>query len=191
MIILYGGSFNPPTLAHYGVVKLLNEVYNPDKIILMPVGCKYPKPELAPCEKRFEMLTLMASDFSNVLVSDFELTQPFAGTIRALEYLEKEYNAKVALAIGADNLVSLPTWIEAEKLIKTYQLIVFNRTHILSHDKIKEFERDHKVKLDIIDYDYEISASKIRSNVRKYKKHLLPEVYKYIKLNNLYDKEGK
>lgn len=56
----------------------------------------------------------MASDFSNVLVSDFELTQPFAGTIRALEYLEKEYNAKVALAIGADNLVSLPTWIEAE-----------------------------------------------------------------------------
>ena len=46
MIILYGGSFNPPTLAHYGVVKLLNEVYNPDKIILMPVGCKYPKPNL-------------------------------------------------------------------------------------------------------------------------------------------------
>ena len=191
MIILYGGSFNPPTMAHFGVVELLNSKYNPEKIVIMPVGCAYPKPELAPCSERFEMLKIMALKFDNVIVSDFELKQPFIGTIRALEHLEKEYNQKVALAIGADNLISLPTWIEAEKLIANYQLIVFNRTHILSRDKVKDFERDHRVKLDIIEFDYEISASKIRSNVRKYKKHLLPEVYKYIKLKGLYDKGAK
>lgn len=189
MIILYGGSFNPPTLAHYEILKLLNKKYMPAHIILMPVGSRYPKPELAEANYRLAMLKLMSKHFDNVIVSDFEITKPFIGTIRALEYLEETYKEPVALAIGADNLISLPTWIEADNLIKKYQLIVFNRTHILSCEKVKEFEKDHHVELDVISYDYDISASKIRKNIKKYRKHLLPEVYQFIKENHLYKEE--
>lgn len=188
MIILYGGSFNPPTLAHFEIITLLNKLYTPKYIVLMPVGSRYPKPDLLDSEIRLEMTRIMAKSFSNVIVSDFEIMRPFIGTIRALEYLEEKYQEKPTLAIGADNLISLPTWIEAEKLIKNYPIIVFNRLDTLSNDKVKRFEHNHNIKLDIVEFDFNISATKIRNDIKKYRKFLLPEVYEYISKNKLYQK---
>ncbi|MGI6787680.1 MAG: nicotinate-nicotinamide nucleotide adenylyltransferase [Acholeplasmataceae bacterium] len=191
MIILYGGSFNPPTIAHYEIIKLLNERYTPERIVLMPVGNNYQKPELLDGKIRLEMTKLMAVKFHNVVASDYEINRPFEGTIRSLEYLEKTFEKKVALAIGADNLLTLSTWIEADKLIKNYQIIVFNRDELLSNEVIKSFEEKYEIKLDIINFEFDISASLIRQNIKKNKKYLLREVYRYIKKNKLYLKEAK
>lgn len=191
MVILYGGSFNPPTMAHFEIIKLLNELYTPSRIVLMPVGNNYNKPELLDGEIRLEMTKIMTSKMENALTSNFEVDRPFQGTIRSLEYLEETYNEKVALAIGADNLMYLHTWIEAEKLIKSYKIIVFNRDNLISDEFIDAFEEKYKVKLDIVNFEFDISASLIRSNIKKYRKYLLPEVYDYIKRHKLYKKGVK
>ncbi|MGI6782128.1 MAG: nicotinate-nicotinamide nucleotide adenylyltransferase [Acholeplasmataceae bacterium] len=191
MIILYGGSFNPPTRAHFEIIKLLNDIYTPHRIVLMPVGNNYHKPELLDGKLRLEMTELMTSKILNAATSDYEVLRPFQGTIRSLEYLEEIYQDEVALAIGADNLLTLETWIEADKLIRKYQIIVFNRDDLLSDEFVKEFETRYQIKIDVINFDFDISASLIRSNVKKYKKYLLPEVYEYIKKHELYLKEEK
>lgn len=191
MIILYGGSFNPPTMAHFKIIEILDKLYTPSCIVLMPVGNNYNKPELLDGNLRLAMTKLMTAKFSNAETSDYEIKRPFEGTIRSLEYLEKTYQDKVALAIGADNLLYLDTWIEAEKLIKNYKIIVFNRDNLITEEFIKDFETKYEIILDIINFDFDISASLIRSNIKKYKKYLLPEIYKFIKKNKLYLKEGK
>ena len=191
MNILFGGSFNPPTLAHYEIVKLLDELYTPKRIVLMLVGNNYNKPELIDGKIRLEMTRIMASHFENVVVSDFEVTRPFRGTIRSLEYLVETYKEDVALAIGADNFIYLSTWIEAEALIKNYKIIVFDRDGLITEEVVMLFEEEYGVKIDVISFSFNISASEIRSNPKKYRKNLLPEVYEYIQNNKLYLKEDK
>jgi nicotinate-nucleotide adenylyltransferase len=137
------------------------------------------------------MTRIMASHFENVVVSDFEVTRPFRGTIRSLEYLVETYKEDVALAIGADNFIYLSTWIEAEALIKNYKIIVFDRDGLITEEVVMLFEVEYGVKIDVINFSFNISASEIRSNPKKYRKNLLPEVYEYIQNNKLYLKEDK
>ena len=189
MIILFGGSFNPPTNAHFQIIEKLNNLLNPTKIIVMPVGNRYPKKNLASDQNRLEMLQLVSNHFSNVEVSDFEINQPFVGTIRALEHFSNVYNKNICLAIGADNFKTIDQWIEANKLIKNYPIIIFNRQNLIDNQMVTDFEAKYQVKLTIVKFDNNISASKIRSDVDKYRQFLLPEVYAYIKNNQLYKEE--
>ena len=38
-IVLFGGSFNPPTIAHYEIIKYLNDHY--DEVLILPNGDSY------------------------------------------------------------------------------------------------------------------------------------------------------
>ena len=38
-IVLFGGSFNPPTIAHYEIIKYLNDHY--DEVLILPNGESY------------------------------------------------------------------------------------------------------------------------------------------------------
>ena len=42
MIIVYGGTFNPPTVAHQLIANKVIENFKPKKFILLPVGENYP-----------------------------------------------------------------------------------------------------------------------------------------------------
>ena len=55
----FGGSFNPPTSAHYEIVKCAKEKFYLDKVVVVPMGDKYQKKELATFEHRFNMLKKM------------------------------------------------------------------------------------------------------------------------------------
>ena len=60
MIIVYGGTFNPPTTAHENIANILIEIYKPNKFILLPVGDKYTwKDNFASFDHRKKMLELV------------------------------------------------------------------------------------------------------------------------------------
>ncbi|NLB84705.1 MAG: hypothetical protein GX794_01110, partial [Acholeplasmataceae bacterium] len=85
MHILYGVSFNPPTLAHEAIIKKINDLFKPTKIIIMPVGRSYTRKDHQANIDRIKMLELIAKKYKNVEISDYEINNPFNGTIKTLE----------------------------------------------------------------------------------------------------------
>ena len=189
MNIVYGGSFNPPTMAHLNIIKKLLDTFNGSSIIILPVGDDYNKSNLVDFNHRSQMISLMIKPFhKSVSISDLEQQKGFRGTIGALNELSKSYN-NLHFVIGSDHLNSLKTWIDYKELLKSYPLIVMNRNHYMTIDEAEKLFQmiDHEFKF--IEFDMEISSTEIRQNVEQHKHSLNKEVYEYIKKHKLY--EGK
>lgn len=190
MYILYGGSFNPPTLAHEAIIKKINEIYNPKKIVIMPVGSTYTRKDNRYNLDRIRMLKLVTSKYDNVEISDYEINNPFKGTIETLKYLETLYQNKFSFVMGADNLLEIKTWIDYEELLKNHLIICFNRNNILDKNTVKNIAESYQAKIDLIPLNINISSSEIRKDFKVNKDNLSKEVYDYIITNQLYEEEG-
>ena len=90
-IAIFGGSFNPPTIAHINLAKqILDKMKNIEKIIFVPVSTKYNKQGLAPDEDRLELLKTICQDHPNMEVSSLELNIPRQlYTIETLKIMQK------------------------------------------------------------------------------------------------------
>lgn len=191
MIILYGGSFNPPTIAHYKISEYLITKYKPKHFIFVPVGNYYQKEELIDFKYRYEMVKILSEKLTNAYVSDYENQPSYKGTITTLDHFQNIYKDEdLHYVIGADNLPSLSTWIEFVRLISTYKFIVLNRNNInlkeiIRHDEIlKNYQKAF-----IIEEDFpkiSVSASDYRNNFDD--TVVLPEINSYIYKNNLYSR---
>ena len=144
IIAVFGGSFNPPTVAHIELAKqVLKNIKNLDKIIFVPVSTKYNKKGLAPDEDRFNMLETICSNEDNLEVSRVELDsdrQLF--TIETLQIIkESNPNSDIYFIIGTDNLKELPTWHNVERILQDYKIVVLER----DEDSISDIIRDNKL----------------------------------------------
>ena len=89
MNICYGGSFNPPTIAHIKVVEKLKDMFNPQNLIIIPTGDSYHLKEMTSFYHRFNMLKLA---FPNDIILDIEsLGNKYRGTLNTLNLLSKDY----------------------------------------------------------------------------------------------------
>ncbi|MBM7452753.1 nicotinate-nucleotide adenylyltransferase [Acholeplasma morum] len=184
MIIIYGGSFNPPTKAHKTIKDYLMKKYSPSLFIFLPVGNKYPKSGLVSYEHRKAMLKLISEETS-VVVSDFEQTETFTGTVSALDHFSKLYNEEVFFVLGADNLKNIGTWIENDRLISTYRFIAIDRDH-----QIKDMIKDLNLPLErfsIENLDLKEKSSRFRENPKENTQELDESVLNYIKKHHLYE----
>ena len=143
----FGGSFNPPTYAHLKIAQIALEQCNLDKIFFVPVGNNYKKPELIDEEYRYEMLKILCKDEKNIFAEDIELKQKGnISTIQAFEMIENKYNkickedVEIYYIMGADNFVKLPSWNNAENLIKKYKYIIFKRDNLDLEELIEKNE---------------------------------------------------
>lgn len=181
--VFFGGSFNPPTVAHYHILKLLSEELDA-KVLLVPNSddYHYHNKDLLEFNKRIDMLKLLTKDLKNVHIDEGEQKRTFKGSVETL----KAYNHPW-FVIGADSLAFISTWIEAKKLIKQNRFIVLNRPgynveEIFENDKLLSGNRQRFI---VINYELgDISSSAFR---KTYDKTLLTkEVFNYIQQNNLY-----
>ncbi len=194
MIILYGGSFNPPTIAHYRISQYLINKYQPKAFIFIPVGNDYDKSELIDFKHRYNMVNLLANKLKNTLVSDIENKQPFKGTIETLKYFQSMYpNDPLYYVIGADNLLSLDEWIDYEILLKKCKFIVLNRKQINSKQLIEKNKNINKYKSSFVIEDgfnpIDISSTQYRES--KADKVVMKSVNDYIYHYQLYDRGDK
>lgn len=183
MLIIYGGSFNPPTKAHLGVVELLQTKFPTAKIVIVPVSAtNYTwKFNLASNEDRYNMLKLA---FPQIEISDYEFkNSKYKGTYQLLLDFRK-VDPEVAFVIGTDNLAQMPQWINFTNLIKDFKFIVIKRpTDKVDFRAYQGYENNFTV----LEMNSNISATEIRNAVEKRKDWLLEPVYEYIKKNNLYE----
>jgi len=129
-VAFFGGSFNPPHVAHQLVSLYVLETTNMDELWLVPC-LKHPFDKtLAPFPHRLRMCELAAAALGpRVRASDIE--GRLGGESRSLltiKALRTEHpGCEFHLVIGADIEPELPLWYGAEELRRTVPLIVVGR----------------------------------------------------------------
>ncbi len=184
MNICYGGSFNPPTLAHMEIVAKLRELFNPENIIIVPCGNNYNRKKLLDFKYRYDMLNLC---MNNVIISDIEaLSEHYMGSLDTLNKLSEKYN-DLYFVMGADNLITIKSWIKYQELLNKYNFIIFKRDDIDIFEFINDNLYEYIDHFHIVDFNLDISSSEIREDLIKNKNKLEHSVYEYIISNKLYE----
>lgn len=182
---LFGGSFNPVTIAHSVILNKLSKMGN---VIVAPNGDNYELKDLVPFNQRVEMLKLEIEDNENITISDLEHKRPFRGTIETLRY----YNHPI-MVIGDDCLLGLNRWISAKRLIEENKFLVFSRN--LSIEEINNFIKNdellsnYKNHFEIVDIltEEEKKLSSTNYRVNKNCDNISQKVKEYIVNNKLYE----
>lgn len=176
VIAIFGGSFNPPTVAHIDLAKqILKNIENVEKVIFVPVSTKYNKDGLAPDEDRFDMLKTICEGIEKLEVSSIELdSDRQLYTIETLEKVQKQNpNCKVLFILGTDNLKEIETWHTSNKLLENFKVLVLERDNDVMEDIIEnnKFLKQYKntfIKLKSIER-IDLSASYIRELIKNEK----------------------
>jgi len=185
MTIIYGGSFNPPTLAHYKIAKYILDKYPNSTLYFLPTNNFYAKENLNDFQYRLEMLELVVKRLGKrAKVSDFEgRLDKYYGTYYTLSHFPNSY-----FVMGADNFLTIKSWINYPNLIKDFKFIIIPSEKIDLESFINNDNelKKYKENFIILDDFKEIDLSS--TNFRKTKDYslLLPEVAQYIKEKNLY-----
>lgn len=186
MIIVYGGTFNPPTRAHEKIADLLICKYKPEKFIFLPVGDNYTwKSNFANFVHRKNMLEIMFKK-KVFKISTLENMEEYKGTYWALNSIKEAYKSDVYFVMGADNLLELDKWINYQKLIKENKFIVLTRKGYDATSLIQQKYLNYHNNFEIVNFESEISSKEFREN-SSLNHYLNKRVIKYIKKNNLYE----
>ena len=189
MIVIFGGSFNPPTIAHYQIANHILKQIDCDKFYFLPVGDRYPKKGLISSVHRVAMLKLVCEHLTNTFVSTIEVeAKKVLTTFETLTLVKSQYpNEEIVFVIGADNLEDLPNWVQYEQLIQNYKLIVFRRDDIdvdeIIHRQFKTFEHQF-ILLDSFE-KMNVSSTEYRENLDR-SDLVLNCVDQYVQQHQLY-----
>lgn len=192
MQIVYGGAFNPPTLAHLEVYHFLKRKLPMESFVYLPVSSAYTKRELASNYHRLNMLELMTQDLPDARISDIEMRDvTFRGTYHSLLRLSDDVATEVAFVIGADNIKTLKHWIMSESLLSEFSIIVLGRGGVDVHKIIEDdaFLSRYKNTLKVFnDFDVDVSSTAYREALDASMVH--EAVHRYVMRHQLY-KNGR
>ena len=134
-IALFGGSFDPPHIAHEKIIKKSIDLLDIDKLIIMPTYLNPFKQQfhLKP-QVRLSYMNILCQNIDKAVVDEFEVkSKRKVPTIETVEYLYDRYNIdKLYLIIGADNLSTLKLWDDYDRLNQLVEFIVASRDGIKS-----------------------------------------------------------
>jgi len=129
-IICFGGSFNPPHLAHLKIALVAKRYLQAQEVWFIPtLESPLKEQTLAPFEHRAQMIEIMIKAYRKLKVCRIEssLMAPSytIQTVRALQNLYPDY--KFVWLIGSDQAMQFDAWKEAEALKQMIQFIVYRR----------------------------------------------------------------
>ncbi len=131
--LVFGGAFNPPTIAHIQLAKFAKEQTNSDVVIFVPSKMTYIRNDqhkdfAFKDEVRLEMLKEISNHQPWMIVSDYEILlneQP--RTYITLKHL-KECGYDCKLLFGSDKLPELETgWKHIEELCIEFGIVCMER----------------------------------------------------------------
>ena len=177
-IVVMGGSFNPPTLAHYKLMKEAIDALNADIGFFVPVSDAYLKrkmchshpPVVLSPELRVKMLKSMCTD-SRMRVCEKEIGTIEPRTMPTLVALQEEYpDMELYFVMGADKLKLLTHLTEKRDFLKDFRVVLYSReggsiTETLKSDGLLVPYLDHIVTLPQPEGTETISSSLIRNRM--------------------------
>ena len=112
---IFIGSFNPPTIAHYDIIKIMEKYF--DKLVIIPVNSR--EKHLVEMNKRIEMLKLLFHKDSLVIIDDLMNDYSYVN-YRVIDLLKKKYG-EITLIIGSDLLKNLDKFDNYEYLLSNHR----------------------------------------------------------------------
>lgn len=126
---VFGGSFNPPHVAHVLAVAYALSVEAVERVLIVPVYQHPFSKELAPFDDRLAMCELAFSLFDRVEISHVE--RDLGGeslTLRTLEHLRALHPSwSLRLIIGSDVVPDLPKWHRWDRIAEIAPPLVLDR----------------------------------------------------------------
>jgi len=192
-VLLYGGSFSPPTIGHSAIVKKLSTMihdFGYDQLWVMPCFANFTGKKLVSPEHRLNMCKLAFEHINNVEVSDFEIrNQLNIQTIGVVNKLIETYpDTKFGFVFGSDCIGSFHDWDGHDQLIKLCDFVIINRKGYILHGDTWYQNPPHR----FIDIDIpEVSSTKFREcrkskDDEQVKQIIENNIYCYINDNELY-----
>lgn len=194
-MVVFGGSFNPPTNAHFALAEHISQLPEVEAVLFVPVGDLYQKDNLIRAKFRVEMLCEVIRNNPKFQISLVEVNaRKLMNTIDTMRELQIEYpEYDLYFLMGSDNLEQFPDWDGARELVEEFQFVVVSRngqdvqnlletSELLSENKEKFLFTEDFVGTDI-------SSTAIRKLLREGKsvKYLVPEeIYNYLAQESLY-----
>ena len=128
---VFGGSFDPPHVAHVALAHAALEQLQLDQLRIFPTGLAWHKtPASTPPEHRLALAQIAFGDLPQTVIDDRELRR--AGptyTIDTLRELKAEHPAsQLFLVMGEDQAALLTRWREWEAILQLAIICVAGRT---------------------------------------------------------------
>lgn len=198
-ICLFGGTFDPIHKGHISMAKKVLELYAFDKIIFLPTGNSYLKTNVSDSSVRCEMVKLSIESDNSFEISYFEAQSDKPSyTYITLEHFKKLYpETDIYYLIGEDSLRYIENWKSSEIIFKLAHLLVAKRRNSKTNEDISiedvknSLEVKYGAKIDIFDFDMNISSTNIRNavnnnHISEISDYLDENVLDYVINTNLY-----
>jgi nicotinate-nucleotide adenylyltransferase len=135
-VFLFGGSFNPPHIAHVLAVTYVLATEEVDLVAVVPCYRHPFAKELAPFEHRFAMCELAMGWLPRTKVLRIE--EELGGesrTLRTVEHLRKVHpDWRLRLVLGADILLEGPRWQGFDRVKELAPPVILGRAGIVTPD---------------------------------------------------------
>jgi nicotinate-nucleotide adenylyltransferase len=130
--ILFGGSFDPPTLAHRDAIEAAIEAFPEAELVVVPAGNPPHKRgrRMTPPELRLRMACIAFADLPRLRVSDEEIGRPGRSwTVETLARHRRELGpaGELYLLLGADSVLDLPGWREPHRILQLARVLTVPR----------------------------------------------------------------
>ena len=197
-IVIFGGTFNPPTRAHLDIATEALYYLDAEKVLFVPVSDLYKKDDVEISYHRVNMLNLAIGNFRRLEIDFTEVDAvALTHTYETVEKIKSQYQDKeLFLLIGADNLEDFKNWKNQRSIMENCSLLVVNRNNSLIDEIIESNEILTEFKDKIIEApieEIEISSTEVRNRIASGELEGLEnlvdkEVIDYIIENKLYSK---
>ena len=127
---MFGGSFDPPHIAHVALAQHAIEQFQLDELRIMPTGDAWHKSRnLTPSPHRLAMTRLAFADLQQAVVDTREIDRSGATyTLDTLhELLTEVPDAQLYLFIGADQAHAFKTWHRWQDILELATVVVAQR----------------------------------------------------------------
>lgn len=197
-IVIFGGTFNPPTRAHLDIATEALYYLDAEKVLFVPVSDLYKKDDVEISYHRVNMLNLAIGNFRRLEIDFTEVDAvKLTYTYETVEKIKSQYQDKeLFLLIGADNLEDFKNWKNQRSIMENCSLLVVNRNNSSIDEIIESNEILTEFKDKIIEApieEIEISSTEVRNRIASGELEGLEnlvdkEVIEYIIENKLYSK---
>ena len=197
-IVIFGGTFNPPTRAHLDIATEALYYLDAEKVLFVPVSDLYKKDDVEISYHRVNMLNLAIGNFRRLEIDFTEVDAvALTHTYETVEKIKSQYQDKeLFLLIGADNLEDFKNWKNQRSIMENCSLLVVNRNNSSIDEIIESNEILTEFKDKIIEApieEIEISSTEVRNRIASGELEGLEnlvdkEVIDYIIENKLYSK---
>ena len=205
MIGIFGGTFDPVHLGHAFVIKEFKDSVDFDKLILIPNGNPPHKEKNVYEQEKLEMTELALGNIANLTIDDREVEKKAPSyAYLTLQELKKENPDDILVWImGSDSFANIDTWYCYEEFMDEVNLLVLERPgYSIQKQSIADNILRSKQTFDLSDFKknnnkifllkinpIKINSTEIReliANNEDAAEFLHPNVYQFIKKNNLY-----